>query len=666
MRKNIKKALIITLSFIIFLTATSTGVFAWFNQKKGNEIQLNMRSSELFNPTLLISSNDKKIDYNNQTKYDRNSLEVILKPSDFTYDSNTYTIDFKSSVYIYAYQNIYVKLKMSITILSNTQTVVAQTSNSSTTYDLAVNKPNIVSQTKDLEGYHLYPHEIRKDEPVEVSFTDKLKINQSLEDTDLVKVIITAKAIQANRKDSVWNTHQEITQTEDFTAGDKEVDVKLQGITNSQYTRGLVIDFIKSGTPYEKHTVLWRINESTPLQKVNLSGNYKVIIYATNFIKISKITQTETKIEITLTYNTTPLEWGYEDIIYSPNIISEWMDGQEYKKDDIVYYQGKYYKVLSNHTSDSGNVPTNKGVYTEISNQYKPQTFFFKDSVVYYNGTFWLALKDTWDNPTGGSGAWKNLGYNWNNSQTYLEGNVVYLMKNNIKTWYIATAAVGPNVDPSAAHASDWKEITFEYNSTKVTTYKQGDIFYRTENNTKVWYYVNYVKNDDPNPSYASLENDYDNKYGKFQNPTTFDPTNTDYSNNDLVTYEGKTYYRIIIDDSISKPIPGEETGWNELTEEWQKKSLYKKYQIITYNYRTYVWLGDDYQNISTGVPSDNNQFYEITERWVSGNQYQTGDTVIYNGSLWQAKENMTSSIIPGSSIMHWKEFQIIFDPNRN
>ncbi|NLK12807.1 MAG: hypothetical protein GX312_04350, partial [Candidatus Phytoplasma sp.] len=624
MRKNIKKALIITLSFIIFLTATSTGVFAWFNQKKGNEIQLNMRSSELFNPTLLISSNDQKINYNNQTKYNRNSLEVILKPSDFTYDSNTYTIDFKSSVYIYAYQNIYVKLKMSITILSNTQTVVAQTSNSSTTYDLAVNKPNIVSQTKDLEGYHLYPHEIRKDEPVEVSFTDKLKINQSLEDTDLVKVIITAKAIQANRKDSVWNTHQEITQTEDFTAGDKEVDVKLQGITNSQYTRGLVIDFIKT-TSYEKHTVLWRINESTSLQKVNLSGNYKVIIYATNFIKISKITQTETKIEITLTYNTTPLEWGYEDIIYSPNIISEWMDGQEYKKDDIVYYQGKYYKVLSDHTSGtvSGNTPTNQGRYAEINNQYKPQTFFFKDSVVYYSGTFWLALKDTWDNPTGGSGAWKNLGYNWNNSQTYLEGNVVYLMKNNIKTWYIATAAVGPYVDPSAAHASDWKEITFEYNSTKVSAYKTGDIFYRTENNIKVWYYVK--NNDHP---YASLESgDANNKYGKFQNPTTFNP-NTVYSNNDLVTYEGKTYYRIL-SDAISKPIPGEETGWNELTEEWQTKSLYKKYQVVTYNYRTYVWLGDDYQNISTGVPSDNNQFYEITERWVSGNQYQTGDTVI-------------------------------------
>ena len=250
MRKNIKKALIITLSFIIFLTATSTGVFAWFNPKKGNEIQLNMRSSELFNPTLLISSNNQKIDYNNKTKYDQNSLEVILKPSDFTYASNTYTIDFKSSVYIYAYQNIYVKLKMSITILSNTQTVVAKTSNSSTTYDLAVNKPNIVSQTKDLEGYHLYPHEIRKDEPVEVSFTDKLKINQSLEDTDLVKVIITAKAIQANRKNSVWNNHQEITQTLGFAAGDKEVDDKRQGINNSQYTRGLVIDFIKSGTPY--------------------------------------------------------------------------------------------------------------------------------------------------------------------------------------------------------------------------------------------------------------------------------------------------------------------------------------------------------------------------------------------------------------------------------
>ena len=94
MRKNIKKALIITLSFIIFLTATSTGVFAWFNQKKGNEIQLNMRSSELFNPTLLISSNNQKIDYNNKTKYNRNSLEVILKPSDFTYAS-IYTLNLK-------------------------------------------------------------------------------------------------------------------------------------------------------------------------------------------------------------------------------------------------------------------------------------------------------------------------------------------------------------------------------------------------------------------------------------------------------------------------------------------------------------------------------------------------------------------------------------------
>ncbi|PKM48495.1 MAG: hypothetical protein CVV01_03225 [Firmicutes bacterium HGW-Firmicutes-6] len=91
---------------------------------------------------------------------------------------------------------------------------------------------------------------------------------------------------------------------------------------------------------------------------------------------------------------------------------------------------------------------------------------------------------------------------------------------------------------------------------------------------------------------------------------------------------------------NILKPMtPGKEFAWFHDEEKWD------------YSDATFDDSNDD-DNID--LPNDEDPPVTTTQVWRSGTEYKQGDEVIYNGNLYQAREDTTST--PGTVNGDWQE----------
>ncbi len=166
-----------------------------------------------------------------------------------------------------------------------------------------------------------------------------------------------------------------------------------------------------------------------------------------------------------------------------------WRDAQSYKLNDVVYYNGIWYRSSSNHTSDWNNYPTGWATVwsavTDMWNWSNSTTYNLNDVVYHSGSSSWYRCiqANSGQTPSSSSAYWSNAPRwetEWNSSRQYGANDVTYY--NGV--WYLSLQGSNYGQNPATA-TSYWAsaaDASYQWNSTtaySANTYRSYD---------RVWY----------------------------------------------------------------------------------------------------------------------------------------------------------------------------------
>lgn len=650
---------------LIILCATLSlvgGVYGWIIAPSTG-IDMNIRSSELFTARMSASIGTNQIDYNDSF-YNVDDLSIKMTKSQIQSNTSNNVMPLKIDIIVTPLKNVRVKIKLVETYTNNQSVVITRPLNALT---FSYNTTSLSAETQD--GYRIYNNEILKDTTVTIPFITQVGVNvNNIPNNTTVKITAVVVAVQANRVE-VWNNSIPYVQMNLNNVNGATVEVKFNGVANQQFGRGVYIEFIPtSGT--NKYSYTW--NNRVPLtDKLTLANaTYRIYINLTNYIKFT-VSYTSSKLTINVSYDTNAT-WGYEDVLFSPHTIANWTYGVQYTTGDVVYFddpddppndQSGFYIAVQN--SNQHRPDQNSWAWRLMGPYYQSGTQFTAGTIIFFNGVFYKAKSNTWGSPTSDANAWERLDRYYSNTNSYPAGAIVFLEDSQGKrTYYYATANIATYQPP--ASWSNWKTLGRDFSEINAGgKYQAGEIVYYNNNYWRVTSSGQWLSAPATNKSGWALITT--------PNPQNWSPS-TNYAQWAYVTWNNKFYYNRNTSNLGNEPGTAN-NGWQELTDTWVATNIYRNpsnntiKELVWYGGNMYVWNGADNSNSTTPPGTGINGWQEITELWKPGNQYFVGDRVIYDGSLWEALQSPYDNgvpIIPGTNFTVWKEYQIIWDPNRS
>ncbi len=274
---------------------------------------------------------------------------------------------------------------------------------------------------------------------------------------------------------------------------------------------------------------------------------------------------------------------------------------------------------------------------------------------VLHQGFYYVATQDnTYEAPSASSQVWRRLGFNYTNVQSYPSGYIVLYGGN----YYIATAAIGAWASVPGSNAN-WRILNNMGNHNMSTTYVR---YQRVTFNDKTYFWNGVANTTGTNPetdtNWWLIGEEWHHK-------------NT-YAANSLVFYDNS--YWALRTGTSSNQVPGVSGAWQELSDRWTPTNIYLNNaftkSMVMYGGGIFMWNGTNNTNSATPPGTAKNGWQELTEIWRPFNVYAVGDKVIYDGSFWEALQVPVDGngdpVVPGTNFMIWKEYQIIWDPNRS
>lgn len=747
--KKIRKITTLLLTFI-FTLSTVMSVYAWVVLNEATEaLDLYARTSELFDASLavgLTQANNQLIDYNH-TSFNRDDLAVTLNKTQM----NHVNFSIKVSVNITARQNIKVRFKVVEMWMNSSGNVIANPNAFDTIYDA-----NLEEDLSEVGVNYVYGDAIYKETSVTVDVVTSLKKKVGFTfpaAVDHVRLVVLVSAVQLNRSD-IWDDQLPVTNTLTTTGNNNYgMNVVFNNVANDAYLRGLAIEFIGTTNSY---VYLWHTRNFPAARTVNLpAGTYTVKINLVNHLIFAQPTISNGKVNITISYGPELGEndWGYEDFLYSPSVISYWSSTVTYVSGNIVYFQdlpdgtnAGFYVARQGSTNQVPDAAT--WAWSPISPYYQSGRLYLEGTIVFYNGAFYLAKTDNTVLPTTGW-AWERLDKMFNIGNTYATGDVTYYISGGITKWYYAYGNVGSGQSEPKAY-QDFRELGINYSAFNKNKYLINEYVLHNGNyytnvttgtyedpslNSQVWrqlgfnytsvqsypqnhiilyngnYYIAlanisaYAGVPGSNANWRIINNSGNysalTTYSRYQrityngniyfwnqagttintNPETtqgwwligsaWHYKNT-YIKDSLVLHQGE-YYALRTGTSTNQE-PGVAGEWQRLSQQWNPTNMYYNASflrsMVEYDGRLFMWQGTN-GVINTQTPGTiGSNWQELTEIWRSYNTYKVGDKVIYDGSFWEALQVPVDSfgnpVVPSTDFTVWKEYQIIWDPNRS
>lgn len=167
-----------------------------------------------------------------------------------------------------------------------------------------------------------------------------------------------------------------------------------------------------------------------------------------------------------------------------------WRDAQSYKLNDVVYYNGVWYRSGSDHTSDWNNYPTGWAtVWSTVTNMWSwsSSTAYSLNDVVYHSATSsWyrcIRAHPASQTPAASSAYWSSkprLDMKWDSGRQYGSNDLAYYNG----TWYLSiqSSNIGQNPSTATTYWVGTADSSYKWNST--TTYAANT--YRSYDG--VWY----------------------------------------------------------------------------------------------------------------------------------------------------------------------------------
>jgi hypothetical protein len=219
-----------------------------------------------------------------------------------------------------------------------------------------------------------------------------------------------------------------------------------------------------------------RLNENTVDPSGATDNNWELLVY-----------------DASKTYSFFDFVWHNKKLYRFVTEVPTWFSEKVYYPNNLVYYQGKYYKNIQRK---EGTVPQGSPFWEEVSielidgednlfwKEVSPDDAvmgwdrtwnrtFVKDTIIQYESEFYRASVEKLrrDDDIKNHTSWIKLN-KWNTSETYSEGNFVYLNNNVYKASQTTTNPI-TNID-------DWVNINFfEWNN--VPRPSAASLFYKTQ-----------------------------------------------------------------------------------------------------------------------------------------------------------------------------------------
>ena len=411
-------------------------------------------------------------------------------------------------------------------------------------------------------------------------------------------------------------------------------------------------DTIVSGTATLK---LMSLTDDIVIDDWKTKANYIVNNVVINDKKIYRCTTAHTS---TNTFD----ETKWEGISALENTVRPWATETDYKANDLIYIDNVLYKCNTAHTSTTFSVDVSKwdNMYSNIRD-FADNTFYKKGSYVLYNNNIYKALKDT-TGDIGGNFLLQTKMSFWDRSDTYTK--IIGTDSQGIKLFtepngnYINTVIdLGNIYGVTKITISNFAKGNCEPGETAIETSTDGTSYteassFTTDGNFKENTTLNinkkarYIKIvfksiykgnniiggnfDFRNVSIYTANSDWQ-KITNTQKPTIEAWTsNTDYSVDEVVTYNNKIYKCNKAHTSTTDFGADKLIYWNSLIGDIENDN-----PIIN------DWAsGTTYEVGSMVIISNANNISE----WATNTSYNANDEVIYNGYIYICKTQNTDT----------------------
>lgn len=627
--KKIRKILILFLALVISST-TIAGVYAWFMLQPATEaLDINVRSTDLFDARANITLNGQFIDYNN-TLVDKNSLTITLTRDQVISYTTGGIMNLNLKVVISPEKPINVRLK-----------VVEQWLNGTT----VLTRPNVFSWNYanpsliDSQGYYNHDQVLSKTfGQNEINFVSSANVNTAnLPTNSTVRIAIIISATQANRS-SNWNLSQSNHIVKTFnvasTISTQSLNVLFTNISNEALKRGIYVEFKSANNHY---TYIWHQRSALNERLTLPAANYNVTINLVNHVNFT-VTRSGNTININAVYQT-PSSWGVEALLYAPSMITNWQPGVNYSTNDIVYYDDAdndgenagYYKARAG--SIGAHPDTSAWAWEIVSIRYNSSRVYNPGEIIYNvnDGKFYRAKQTVWPgNPPPLAWAWEPLSAEFSAGSELVRGKYAYTISGGVRTNYIAYNSF--RADSSTPQS--WQAIRLagmEFNSFNYSKYVVGE-------------YVSYLGNYYLVTGGVSWGNPTTNT-SNFRRISRTHTSGYTYAANTIL-FHNSTYY---VATASTSQTPGG-TGWATISHQGTFNPLtpYSRYQSVIYDGVRYFW---NQSGTSTGAnPSTSTGWWSLDEGWHYKNTYGQHAYVLHNGDYYTLRTGTSTNQEPGVS----------------
>ena len=318
-------------------------------------------------------------------------------------------------------------------------------------------------------------------------------------------------------------------------------------------------------------------------------------------------------------------------IVYSPI--------NTYQTGDVVWYQGAFYEVLNGGWA-TGTLPgSNGGWKILIQNQWILGQVYGMDDIVFYQGELYKN-RLSWTNNTEPTvdANWIRIGdFTWNSQTTYQQGDIV-----QVGTTYYRAKWIHSGVDPqtSGQHGA-WEVLNAPIWTNRIS----GNTPF-TVHNGILWQALTTAQGQlRREPGTQNAQNVW-----KAVNTATWLPFNS-YSTGDLVIYQNEVFK--LVNQANASLAPGTAyNAWNRIgNPEYAWYNVYQNGDHVTYqgDFFKVVNAGNANNNVIPG--SVNNAWNNLTTfYWYSYNLYPTGAYVVHENQVWVSLQT-TVNHEPGTAL---------------
>lgn len=334
-------------------------------------------------------------------------------------------------------------------------------------------------------------------------------------------------------------------------------------------------------------------------------------------------------------YSSTPPD---QNTVYGPynEVTREWRITNTYQDNDVVYYQGAFYRVANSGQFNGSQLDSNPGWDQLNSIDWKSYKAYTTNNIVLFNGELYRATAGWTTGQPDQSGNWEKLNsFDWSPTRIYSTAGILVYYNGNYYTsnWYNVNVAPGSGGPWSLATIFNWGNRNFNLNDYALYN---GNLYQAVGGNQ------GQRRNSEPGTLAA---------YGIWKRVDTqvWQQFNV-YAVNEYVLYQGHVYQVANATNAVQTQPGTIYNAWNRVnTSEWQWYNVYSNGAYAFYQGIPYQVVNATNANNNVAPGSVSNAWNRIDSfHYQSFNLYQINDVVIYNNIAYRAIAT-SFGVIPGT-----------------